>query len=138
MATAVNLVHLRRLRVLGVVEGISTLLLFFVAMPLKYMADMPMAVTIVGSIHGFLFIALCLALVLGRDAVPLPNRLVVFGILGAIVPFGPFVVDRHLDRLAEGTTPGARASASAGAADPAPASSEVASAGGERAAVHGE
>jgi len=132
MATAVNLVHLRRLRVLGIVEGISTLLLFFVAMPLKYMADMPMAVTIVGSIHGFLFIALCLGLVLGRDAVPLPNRLVVFGILGAIVPFGPFVVDRHLDRLAEG---GAAGGPNAG--DVARAAGEGAPAAGDEAAVRG-
>lgn len=95
----VNRVFLRRLRWLGIVEGCSTLLLFFVAMPLKYAADMPMAVTIVGSAHGFLFIGLCLGMVLGRAMVPLPDRLVAAGIFGAIVPFGPFVVDRHLVRL---------------------------------------
>jgi integral membrane protein len=109
----VNRVFLRRLRWLGLVEGCSTLLLFFVAMPLKYAADMPMAVTIVGSAHGFLFIALCLMMVLGRAVVPLPDRLVAAGILGAIVPFGPFVVDRHLVRLGQAGDLGEASSAPA-------------------------
>jgi integral membrane protein len=43
-------------RIVGFVEGLSLILLLFVAMPLKYMLDMPTAVTIVGSIHGGLFI----------------------------------------------------------------------------------
>ena len=51
----VDHVFLGRLRLLSIVEGISTLVLFFVAMPLKYAADMPLAVTIAGMIHGFLF-----------------------------------------------------------------------------------
>lgn len=92
-------VFLRRLRLLGVIEGCSTLLLFFVAMPLKYLADMPMAVTIVGSAHGALFVGLCVMMVIARGSVPLPDRLVAAGIVGAVVPFGPFVVDRHLARI---------------------------------------
>ena len=99
VSPTVNRVFLRRLRRLGIIEGCSTMLLFFVAMPLKYGADMPMAVTIVGSAHGFLFIALCLMMVLGRATVPLPDRLVAAGIFGAIVPFGPFLVDRALVKL---------------------------------------
>lgn len=31
-------------------------------MPLKYLANMPMAVRIVGSLHGLLFVVLCFAL----------------------------------------------------------------------------
>ena len=45
---------LSRLRRLGFAEGVSTLVLFGIAMPLKYLADMPMAMRIVGSLHGFL------------------------------------------------------------------------------------
>ena len=37
-------------------EAISTVLLFFVAMPLKYFADVPEAVRLAGSIHGFLVV----------------------------------------------------------------------------------
>lgn len=68
-------------------------------MPLKYSADMPMAVSIAGSIHGVLFIALVGLFVLGRSVVPLSNGLMWAGILGAIVPFGPFIVDVKLFKL---------------------------------------
>jgi integral membrane protein len=79
-------------------EGISTLLLFFVAMPLKYLAGMPMAVTVVGSIHGVLFLALVSMLVAAVRRVPISKRLAAAGIVAAVVPFGPFVVDRWLRR----------------------------------------
>ena len=90
---------LRRLRHFSIVEGISTLVLFFIAMPLKYLADMPMAVTIVGSLHGVLFVGLVAMFLYARGVVPLTDRLTLAGIVGAIIPFGPFVVDRHLARL---------------------------------------
>ena len=47
---------LRVLRIASVIEGVTLLLLFLVAMPLKYMADTPLAVTIVGPIHGAAFL----------------------------------------------------------------------------------
>lgn len=58
-----------RFRLVSAVEGLSTLLLFGVAMPLKYLADIPEAVRIVGSVHGFLFLCFVPALVLAvREA----------------------------------------------------------------------
>ena len=45
-----------RLRLLGIAEGVSLLLLLFVAMPLKYMAGQPEPVKILGWIHGLLFV----------------------------------------------------------------------------------
>ncbi|MBE8720110.1 DUF3817 domain-containing protein [Sphingobacterium pedocola] len=44
-------------------EAISTVILFFVAMPLKYFADVPEAVRIAGSIHGFLVVIFVILLV---------------------------------------------------------------------------
>lgn len=44
------------LRITSVLEGISLILLFFVAMPLKYGLGMPLGVRIVGSAHGGLFL----------------------------------------------------------------------------------
>ena len=87
---------LSKLRRLGTIEGISTLILFGIAMPLKYLGGKPMAVTIAGSVHGFLFIALVTMFVLARRRVPISNRLAAVGIVAAIFPFGPFVVDRWL------------------------------------------
>jgi len=88
-----NREFLRWLIVMGLVEGTSTLVLFFVAMPLKYWGDMPMAVTISGPVHGLLFLGLVAMFIIGRTVVPLKTNLMVWGIIGAIIPFGPFIVD---------------------------------------------
>ena len=96
----INRRFLERLRRLGTVEGISTLVLFGIAMPLKYLAGYPMAVTIVGSVHGVLFVALVTMFVLGTRKIPIPMGLAAVGIVAAVVPFGPFVMDRKLERLA--------------------------------------
>lgn len=89
----------RALRQLAMVEGVSTLVLFGVAMPLKYFAGMPMAVTIAGSIHGFLFLALVLMLLLAIRKVPISLGLAAAGVVAAILPGGPFLLERRLARL---------------------------------------
>lgn len=89
----------RVLRQLAIVEGVSTLVLFFVAMPLKYFAGMPLAVTVVGSIHGFLFVALVVMLLIAVVKVPISLGLAAAGIVAAVVPGGPFFLERRLARL---------------------------------------
>ena len=70
-------------------------------MPLKYYGGVPEAVSIVGGIHGILFVGLVVMFILGKAIVPLSGRMVLYGIIGAIVPFGPFVVDVMLYRYLE-------------------------------------
>ena len=94
--TIKNPQFLRRLRILGFAEGISTLILFGIAMPLKYMANMPMAVSIVGSLHGVLFVGLALMLMMAVTRVPISMGLALAGMVAAVIPFGPFVFDRWL------------------------------------------
>ena len=94
----INDAFLNTVRCVGFLEGVSTLILFGVAMPLKYMADMPLAVRIAGSIHGFLFVGLALLLMLGITRIPISKGLAFTGILAAMIPFGPFVYDRWLPR----------------------------------------
>lgn len=74
-------------------------MLFFIAMPLKYIWDMPMAVSICGSIHGVLFVILVGFFFVALDKVPISLGLMIAGIFGAIIPGGPFVVDRWLKNL---------------------------------------
>ena len=83
----------------GIIEGISTLCLFFIAMPMKYMYDMPMAVTVAGMTHGFLFLGLVMLFVIGKSQDIISKRMMWGGIIGAILPFGPFVVDVKLYKL---------------------------------------
>lgn len=97
--SAVNRTFLLWLIVAGLIEGTSTLVLFFVAMPMKYWMGMPEVVSIVGMVHGVLFVGLVLLFIVGKAIVPLSGGLTLLGILGAIVPFGPFLVDIKLVRL---------------------------------------
>ncbi|WP_394824656.1 DUF3817 domain-containing protein [Pendulispora albinea] len=89
---------LRTLRLVGLLEGVSFLVLLLVAMPLKYMAGLPIAVRIVGSLHGLLF--LMFVSTLFRTATerqwPLRRSLLAFG--ASLVPGGTFVLDRALRR----------------------------------------
>lgn len=80
----------------AIVEGISAVVLFFVAMPLKYLADMPKAVTYVGWIHGLLFVAYIYLLVVCWDKYKWSFRRVAIYFLASIVPFAPFFVERKL------------------------------------------
>jgi integral membrane protein len=78
------------------IEAISFLVLLCVAMPLKYFAGMPTAVKLVGWMHGVLFIIFCIALL--RTMMIARWRIdrgaLVF--VAALLPFGPFVVDRRM------------------------------------------
>lgn len=76
-------------------EGISFLLLLFVAMPLKYFANMPMAVKIMGGIHGILFVAfVILALKVTGDYRKNFLWLLKAG-LASLLPFGTIIMDRE-------------------------------------------
>ncbi len=95
-----NPAFLKTLRVVSLIEGCSTLILFFIAMPLKYLADITHAVSWPGRIHGGLFVLLVVLALVAIKAVPLTPKLSLTLILAAIVPFGPFVVDKKLKALA--------------------------------------
>tara|TARA_B100000965_G_C19587834_1_gene756589 strand:+ start:2171 stop:2461 length:291 start_codon:yes stop_codon:yes gene_type:complete len=77
------------------IEGFSALFLFAVAMPVKYIGGDPELVSLVGAIHGglfVLFIGLLLAGV-GRHW----NRIAFYhGFVAAVVPAGPFLFDGML------------------------------------------
>jgi integral membrane protein len=86
------------LRLVAFIEGWSYLLLLGVAMPLKYWAGVPLAVKIVGSIHGGLFLLFCAALARAMMAArwSMPWAGVVFA--SSLVPAGTFIIDGHLRR----------------------------------------
>ncbi len=86
----------QRFRYVGYAEGASYLLLLGIAMPLKYLADWPLGVQVLGWIHGVLFVGyIFLALQLGQGS-GWPRRRYVYAVAASLLPFGPFVFDRHL------------------------------------------
>lgn len=86
----------KTLRVISIAEGLSLLLLVLVAMPLKYAFDIPLAVRIVGILHGVLFLSLLsTALQLQIAGEVGASRLA--RVLGwALLPFGFIMADRLL------------------------------------------
>lgn len=85
-----------QLRAVGLCEGSSFLVLLFLAMPLKYLAGLPLAAKVVGWAHGLLFVLYLAAL--ARAAVAHRWRMgqILPAFLASLVPFGPFLLDRRL------------------------------------------
>ncbi len=87
---------LRSVRTYAMVDGASLLVLVLVAMPLKYLAVTPVAVRVVGSVHGLVFVLFVIALVRATSEHRWPLRVWMPVLLAAIVPGGIFFLDRTL------------------------------------------
>ncbi|MDG2306296.1 MAG: DUF3817 domain-containing protein [Candidatus Binatia bacterium] len=96
-----------KLRLAGIVEAISFLLLLGVAMPMKYLWGQPIGVKVVGWAHGVLFILFCFALNGARTAHDWPMGKSVKVLIAALLPFGPFVIDHGLKEEEAATEGGA-------------------------------
>lgn len=92
---------MRLLRFVSISEGVSYLLLLLVAMPLKYLCDMPLAVKFVGWAHGMLFIALTISALLAMALAALPFKAACVVGIASLLPAGPFFADRLLRRHVE-------------------------------------
>jgi integral membrane protein len=89
---------LRFLRVVGLLEGLSFVVLLFVAVPLKHVFGLPLAVRVVGSVHGLLFILFASTLYRVATEQEWPVRRSLMAFVASLLPFGPFVLDRSLKR----------------------------------------
>lgn len=75
---------------IGILEGISYLLLLGVAMPLKYIWDLPLAVKYIGWAHGALFILYILWTLRCYFSLNWSFKWLVLAGVASILPFGPF------------------------------------------------
>ena len=87
---------LNRFRVIAVSEGISFLILLFIAMPLKYFAGLPKGVLIIGWIHGALFILYMIALLNVKIIHSWNMRTIFLAVIASVIPFGPFILERKI------------------------------------------
>lgn len=85
--------QIRVFRWVSILEGVSFLVLLFLAMPLKYFFDLPQMVQIVGMAHGVLFIAYLLGAFLMYSPLNWQPRTLIVVIACSVVPFGPFYVE---------------------------------------------
>lgn len=98
-----------RLRIIAFLEGISLLVLVLIAVPLKYAAGQPGLSTIMGPVHGALF----LLFVFNTISVGVTLRWKFSEttwkvLLACIIPFGTFYIDRKILRNIVWTDEGAK------------------------------
>ena len=86
----------KQIRQVGIAEGISYIILLFIAMPLKYFAGMPLAVKTVGWLHGVLFMAFMWMIWKGKSELGWPNPKAVTAFVASLLPFGTFWLDKKL------------------------------------------
>ncbi|MFB5946025.1 DUF3817 domain-containing protein [Albibacterium profundi] len=89
---------LNRFMQIAFIEGVSTVILFFIAMPLKYLADWPLGVKYVGWAHGLLFIAYLILLVSCWYIYKWSFKRLVIFFIASLIPLAPFWVERKLKR----------------------------------------
>ncbi|SFF07739.1 integral membrane protein [Paenibacillus algorifonticola] len=90
------------LRMTGLLDGISLLVLLGIAMPLKYIWGFDRAVTIVGSIHGGIFCLYAAAILYAAIRVKWSLLWSAAAVIAAFVPFGNFVLDWKLKKVQAG------------------------------------
>jgi len=89
--------QLGRLRLLSYLEGISLLILIFIAVPLKYWGQQPMLVKALGPIHGMLFLWFVIStLSVGVERHWKFRQTTWKVLLACLIPFGTFYIDRHI------------------------------------------
>ncbi len=81
---------LGRFRLVAILEGISVVLLFGVAMPLKYGFDIPGPTRIIGGIHGALVVIYMFALISAWLTQSWPFKKAIWAFVASIVPLGTF------------------------------------------------
>jgi integral membrane protein len=88
-------------RLAAFAEAASFIVLLTIAMPLKYFWGMPVAVRIIGSLHGGLFLIYCGALLQCVRVAEWPGGRTLQFFIASLIPFAPFFLDRRLRVYAE-------------------------------------
>jgi len=86
-----------RLRIIAILEGISLLVLVFIAVPLKYAFNNPAIVKVMGPVHGSLFLLFLFnTLNVGVEQQWKFKQITWKVLLACMIPFGTFYIDRKI------------------------------------------
>ena len=84
-------------RLIAFLEGISLLILVFIAMPIKYGLGDPSVVKMVGQAHGILFLLfILLAIKVSIEQVWRFKTTTWKVLISSFIPFGTFYIDKHI------------------------------------------
>ena len=87
-------------RLTAFLEGVSYILLLFIAVPIKYLLNEAVYVKILGMPHGVLFISYILFSIIAKIKYNWDFRKFLVISLASLVPFGTFYIDKkYLTKL---------------------------------------
>jgi len=86
---------LKILKIVGLIEGISFLVMLFGTMPMKYLFSMPELNRPVGMVHGILFITyVILVIMVGIDN-KWSKSAIGWSLFASVIPYGTFYADKQ-------------------------------------------
>ncbi len=91
-----KLQNIKSLRIIGIIEGISYIVLLAFSMPLKYLLKMQMPIKINGWLHGLLFICFIFFLLVVSFQQKWKFKKLVTGGIASLIPFGTFWFDKKI------------------------------------------
>lgn len=83
-------------KIVSWLEGISYILLLFIATPIKYMYENPAYVKMLGMPHGLLFMVYIILAIMLKYELNWSNKTFGMVCLLSILPFGTFFVGKYL------------------------------------------
>ena len=86
-------------RLVAFLEGVSYILLLFIAVPIKYLLDDPTYVKLLGMPHGILFVGYIIFAVIGKNKFNWSYLEFFIISTASLVPFGTFYVDKKYLRI---------------------------------------
>ncbi|MGB5506982.1 MAG: DUF3817 domain-containing protein [Sulfurovum sp.] len=95
--------ELQKFRLINKIEGISFIILLFIAMPLKYSFGYPMATKIVGMLHGVLVFAFIYQIIEAKKEAGFTLKETALYFILSLIPFGSFYTDKLLAKKIEPT-----------------------------------
>ena len=90
--------ELKKFQIINKIEGYSYLILLFIAMPLKYLADIPMATKVVGMTHGLLVFAFIYQLIIASQEASFSKKEIAILLIASLIPFGSFYNDKFCEK----------------------------------------
>jgi integral membrane protein len=88
--------ELQKFRLVNKIEGISFIILLFIAMPLKYSFGYPMATKVVGMLHGLLVFAFIYQIIEAKKEDGFMFKEAALYSILSLIPFGSFYTDKLL------------------------------------------
>ena len=88
--------NLKKFRLIAFLEGISFLVLLFIAMPIKYVLGEPLVVKFVGMAHGGLFLLFLYFLFVAAKEYKWTISFIAMAFIASLIPFGTFYLEKKL------------------------------------------